>query len=262
MIIPTSNSEETIARCLNSIKTGTYKNVELIVVDNHSVDNTMAIAKKCKAKVLLLRSERSAAKNYGAANAAGRYLFFVDSDMELTPHVIEECVNMCLKENVDAVTVPEVSIAKNFLARCKKIEKSLYASDPNFFDMPRFFNKRIFDAVEGFDENLVHGEDFDLGRRVEKAGYKIGRCRAKIKHHEGKLFMKKIALKACYYGKTLPAFIGKNPSSAFRGYCPTRFLRNIKPLLRQYPVYFIVLLAIKLVEYMAYITGVISAKLT
>ena len=246
---------------MQSIKTQTYPNVEVIVVDRHSSDDTAKIAEESNARVLLMNVERSSAKNHGVKNAEGSFILFLDSDMELTSKVIEECVTVCLRKDVDAVDIPQVSVAKGFFAECRKIEKELYIGDPNSFKMASFFKKVVFDSVGGFDENLVIGEDFDLSRRIEKEGYRIGRCKAEIKHHEGELSMKKIMLKACYYGKTLPSYIRKSPSMAMREYCPTRYLSNFKLLLK-HPTHLVGLIAIKLVEYTAYSAGVFTSLLS
>lgn len=257
VVIPTFNSEHTLSSCLQSIQNQTYPKIEVLIVDNYSTDSTTEIAKKFNAKVLLLKSERSAAKNHGVANAKGSFIFFVDSDMTLTPKVIEECITTYLHQDVDAVDIPEVSVAKGFLSECKKIEKALYIRDPNSFKMPRFFKKEVFNLVGGFDTNLIFGEDFDLGRRVEDAGYKIGRCKAEIKHHEGRLSMKRIALKAYYYGKTLSHVIEKNPSFAMKAYCPTRYFRIFR-LLHKHPTHSTGLLIIKLVQYISYLIAILS----
>jgi len=71
------------------------------------------------------------------------------------------------------------------------------------------------------------------------------------------LSIKGIVLKAYYYGKTLPYLIRKNPSLAMKGYCPTRYLRNFK-LLGKHPIHLMGLITIKLVEYIAYLTGALS----
>jgi len=167
IVIPTSNSEKTLPLCLQSIKDQTYLNVEVVVVDNCSMDDTAQIAKKFGTKVLLLASERSYARNLGAKEARGDFIFFVDSDMELTPTVIEECVATCINEDTDAVIIPEVSVGEGFLAECRKMEKETSVGD-KFSEAPRFFRKEVFNSVGGYDENLVSGEDFDFGTRTGK----------------------------------------------------------------------------------------------
>jgi len=260
VIIPTYNSQKTIRRCLKSIERQTYKRIETLIVDRYSTDETTQIAKQFKAKVLSLNSERSAAKNFGHEKADGNFLFFVDSDMELNPKIIEECVRLCTEKNFDAVVIPETTVAIGFLAECRKLERELYNHDPNFSLMPRFFRRSTFLDVQGFDEKLICGEDFDLARRYERQGYRIGIAVSPIKHLEGRLYLKKIVLKAHYYGKSLIPFFSKKPTLMLRGYSPTRFAWNIQSLLKQ-PIYFLGVAALKLFEYIAYLTGIFAYAL-
>ena len=69
MIVTTKNEEKNIENCLQSIKSQTYKNLELIIVDNFSDDKTVEIAKTYEAEVYLKGNERSAQRNFGAAKA-------------------------------------------------------------------------------------------------------------------------------------------------------------------------------------------------
>ncbi|NWG10483.1 glycosyltransferase [Candidatus Bathyarchaeota archaeon] len=59
VIVPTYNSQKTIKQCLQSIKNQTYKEIETIVIDRHSKDQTIQIAKKYKTKLLYVTEERS-----------------------------------------------------------------------------------------------------------------------------------------------------------------------------------------------------------
>jgi glycosyltransferase involved in cell wall biosynthesis len=260
IIIPTYNSRRTLRQCLQSIKEQTYKRIETIVVDRHSTDETLKIAKDFKAKVFFVAQERSVAKNLGAKNAQGKYLLFLDSDMELSSNVVEECVKLCEERSFDAAVVPLTTIAIGFLAECRKLEVELYSHDSNYFLMPRFFRKTAFLKEGGFDEKLICGEDFDLARRYERQGYRIGIITQPIRHLEGKLSLKKIVLKAHYYGKSLLPFVSKEPTLVLRGYCPTRFARNLKHLLKK-PAYLIGLAIIKLIEYIAYSIGIFNGML-
>lgn len=257
VVVPTFNARRTIRQCLQSIERQTYSKLETIVVDRYSTDNTQQIVRQHRAKLFFQNSERSAAKNFGAERAKGDFLLFVDSDMNLDPDIVEGCVELCLEKGFDAVMIPEVTVANNFLARCRRLERELYDSDPNFFLMPRFFERRTFLEVMGFDETLVCGEDFDLARRYEKRGYRTGTTRSQIAHLEGNLSLRKIVLKAHYYGKSLRSFISKEPTLVLRGYCPTRFARNVRSLL-SHPAYSVGLAMIKLLEYTGYLTGILA----
>ena len=258
VIIPTCNSQTTLHQCLQSVQKQTYKKMEIIVVDRHSADETVQIAKNFKVKLFYVTQERSTAKNLGAKNARGEYLLFLDSDMELSPHVVEECVKLCEEKNFDAAVVPLITDGVGFLAECRKLEVELYSHDPNYFLMPRFFRRTVFFKVGGFDDKLICGEDFDLARRCETRGYRIGKITSPIKHFEVMLSFKKIILKAHYYGKNLLPFFSKEPTLVLRGYCPTRFAWNIKHLLKK-PANLAGLAIIKLIEYIAYFIGILNS---
>ena len=98
IIIPTYNSEKTLAKCLESIKKQTYKNIEVIVVDRFSADSTIEIAKRYGARIYQLDCERAKAKNFGLGIARGEYIMFVDSDMEHDDKFIEEYIT--LRDNI------------------------------------------------------------------------------------------------------------------------------------------------------------------
>jgi GT2 family glycosyltransferase len=121
-------------------------------------------------------------------------------------------------------------------------------------EAPRFFRRKVFEFLGGYNETLVTGEDFEITQRLRKVGFSIGRCRAMIRHHEPKLSAKRLPAKPYYYGKTLPAYAKKELSLAFKTSSPTRFLKNL-PLLKREPACFAGLCCLKLVEYAAYMTG-------
>src|SRR5687768_15825564 len=91
VIITTKNEVAILETLLKSLTTQTYSNTEIIIVDNHSTDNTAKLSKKYTENFFLFGPERSAQRNFGAKNSKGTFLFFLDADMELTPRVIEDC---------------------------------------------------------------------------------------------------------------------------------------------------------------------------
>jgi glycosyltransferase involved in cell wall biosynthesis len=253
VIIPTFFSSKTLETCLRSIRNQSYQNIEAIVVDAFSHDGTREIAEKLGAKVFLLADERSPARNFGVRLAKGRFVLLVDSDMELTLKVAEECVAKCLSEDADAVIIPEESVGRSFLARCKKLEKGMRRQE-FYFEAPRFFKKEVYDLVGGYDENLVVGEDFELTQRLRTAGFAIGRCEARIGHHEENVSLKSLTAKLYYYGKKLPTYVRKEPSLSLKTSSPVHLVKNLS-LLRKQPMYFAGLCSLKLVEYTAYFVG-------
>lgn len=85
VIIPTYNRENIIKECLESVLNQTYKNIEVIIVDDCSVDNTVAVAQSVSDdRVSCHKLEKNSgacfARNYGASLANGEYIAFQDSD--------------------------------------------------------------------------------------------------------------------------------------------------------------------------------------
>jgi glycosyltransferase involved in cell wall biosynthesis len=222
VVVPTYNSDKTIGQCLRSIATQTHSRVETLVIDDYSRDRTAQISREFNAKVLLLEGERSEAKNYGARIAKGDFLLFVDSDMVLESRVIEECVDICVQQGLDAVVVPEKFISHGSLGDWRKTEKTLLSSSNGSMEIPRFYKRSAFLKIKGYDERLVCGEDFDLFRRFNPLGYATGRIGSSILHLEGSPSLYGILSKAYYYGKTLPVLIRKSPSSTVERYAGIR----------------------------------------
>ncbi len=96
MIVPMYNAERYIGKCLESVVRQTYGNLEILVVDDGSVDEGPAICKKlaeADGRIRLLRQENqgvSAARNRGLDRACGEYVFFLDSDDAIHPRLLEE----------------------------------------------------------------------------------------------------------------------------------------------------------------------------
>jgi len=258
VIIPTYNSQATIGRCLRSIKNQTYKKIEIIVVDRHSKDKTIQIARQYKVKLLFVTKERSTAKNYAARSAKGEFLLFLDSDMTLAPNTIEECINKCLKQKVDAVTIPLKDISQGLIGKCRKIERESLSNLSEFIEAPRFFKKKAFLKTNGFDEKLVCGEDFDFAQRFKKKGYKIGKATSIIFHLEGNPSLFRVLYKAYYYGKTLPTLIKKKPRETVKRYLKIRLtsLRTTSSAFKT-PTLISSFILMKTLEFSAYLAGIL-----
>ena len=106
VIIPVYNSEKYIKRCIKSVVKQTYKKIEIIVIDDGSTDTTPMILDKLsseyeKIKVIHKKNEGvSVARNDGLDNAAGKYIYFVDSDDYIAKDAVEKLV--FTKENTES----------------------------------------------------------------------------------------------------------------------------------------------------------------
>ncbi len=221
IVIPTYNSEKTLDKCLESIKNQTYKNVEVIVVDKSSEDNTAKIAKVYTDKVFVINAkERSEQRNFGAKKANGKYLLFIDSDMILTPVVVEECVKKQLETDCSGIIIPEKTVGNNFLAKVRTYERKFYIGE-DLVEAARFFVKDNFLKIGGYDENITGEEDWELPIRMKKSGYNVTeRINSFILHDESGLSLIRHLKKKYYYATTIKVYINKHPDYAHRQYNP------------------------------------------
>lgn len=211
VIVTTKNEEAHIKKCLDSISTQSYKNIEIIVVDNSSVDNTKKICKIFTKLIFNKGPERSAQRNFGARKAKGEFFLFIDADMALSKNVVKECVEKFNYINIGGIVVPEKSIGIGFWAKVKTFERSLYEGDSSI-EAARFFRAKIFNEFGGYDEDITGPEDWDLPRRISKK-YKIERVRSYIVHDEGRMSIIKLIKKKYYYGLKASFYIKKHPLS-------------------------------------------------
>src|SRR5499426_2978620 len=96
VIMPTFNRADTIRRAIRSVQAQTFTEWELIVVDDGSTDDTVALIEGCDPRLKLIRQKNqgtAGARNTGLRASAGSYIAFLDSDDEWLPHHLELCVS-------------------------------------------------------------------------------------------------------------------------------------------------------------------------
>jgi glycosyltransferase involved in cell wall biosynthesis len=260
IVIPTKNSSKYLDIVLESTRKQTYKNVEVIVVDNHSTDNTKEIAKKYTDKIYDKGPERSSQKNFGAKLAKGSYILFLDSDAELTRNVVEECVEL-IEQNNDMIIIPEKHVGFGFWTKVKALERECFLNDDTV-EAPWFFKKSSFLTVGGYNEQMFAGEDWDLFERMKARGFKFTRNKSFIDHHLGYLKFWNMISKKYYYGKNLSLFLDRN-KKLFVEKIPffrVAFFKSWK-LLVKHPLLTIGLIFLKLEETASVSLGVINHKL-
>jgi glycosyltransferase involved in cell wall biosynthesis len=228
VIISTRNEADVIGKLLASIKKQSFKSNEIIVVDNNSQDKTKAIAKKFTERVFNYGPERSAQRNFGAKKAKGKYLLFLDADMELTRRVIEECIAKIKRvKNTGGVIIPEISVGKYFWEKAKAFERSFYFEEGGLaIEAARFFTKEAFSQTSGYDERVTGKEDWELSESVRKSGLRITRIASPLYHHETIPSLVNFAQKYYYYGLTVHRVL-KKQNTSFIGPETIPFLRPV-----------------------------------
>ena len=114
VIINVYNGEKYIKKCLDSIINQTYKNLEILIINDGSTDNTLNICKTYKDKRIKIITTKnqglSLSRNTGIDNAKGEYLYFTDADDYIELDTIEYLYNLCQKYNSDFSTCNSLTI--------------------------------------------------------------------------------------------------------------------------------------------------------
>ena len=110
IIIPVYNVEKYIEKCLRSVMFQTYRNIEIIVVNDKTPDNSMDIVRRLAAednRIVIfeheVNSKQGAARNTGLKACKGEYIIFLDSDDVLTLDAVEILYKAIKKDNSDMV---------------------------------------------------------------------------------------------------------------------------------------------------------------
>lgn len=163
IIIPAYNVEKYISQCLDSLVNQTYKNIEIIVINDGSNDRTLSIiqnyAKEDKRICVINQNNQglSESRNNGFKIVSGEYVMFADSDDWVETDMCESCLSEMQKENADLVLFSYIREYEN-----KSILKSQFDSKRIVFendDVKYKLQRRIFGPYEG--NELSHPEKLD-----------------------------------------------------------------------------------------------------
>lgn len=244
------------AKVLRSIKNQSYKNIELIVSDNFSTDDTVKIAKSFGATVFLKGPERTAQMNYAARKAKGKYIAVTSDDMIFNKDYIKKAVEVC-ESGYDCVYHSTIVPEGNFWVKVRGLERLSYVGDDSI-ECAWFWRKKAYFGVGEYNPSMVAGEDFDLQERLDKAGYKTGRTGIANIHMGEPVSLKEIFAKNFYYGTTVFNYLKNDLSFRTRKMFPIRkaFLKN-RQLFFKHPFLSAGLIFYKSFQYFAASLGVL-----
>lgn len=180
VIIPVYKTEEYLTQCVDSVLKQTYQNIEIILVDDGSPDNSHALCDgyaRQDNRVKVIHRENgglSAARNTGKAAANGQYLTFLDSDDLLAPETIEHMVGLAQKEQAQLVKIGNVR--KKDIADCVPVHKdytvatgvqvlhSIYCSPPQIISScGKLYEAVLFEDLD-FPEGLYYEDEYTTPR--------------------------------------------------------------------------------------------------
>ena len=167
IIIPAFNVGEYLERCLNSVLNQTYKNIEVFIVNDGSIDNTEEIALKYCNKYdnfNYIKKENggvSSARNMALERATGEYIAFIDSDDWVNDTFIESLVNS-IRDDDSFCQIGEFQSIKPNSNTIHKITRQL----TELFTMPavtsKLYNKKFIDKLNLKFGSTSIGEDLEF----------------------------------------------------------------------------------------------------
>lgn len=177
VVIPVYNREKLLERALFSVINQSYKNLEIIIIDDGSTDNTKKVIDNFKKKekrediIYVYQDNRgaSSARNKGVLIAKGQYVSFLDSDDEYFKDKIERHLQKITESGADFSICNEVQVRNGFYNKKNKKEKKDLFIDVNYFvklfpshSVSLFFIKREVFLKYLFDENQLVLDDTEF----------------------------------------------------------------------------------------------------
>jgi len=177
VVIPAFNSEKYISECIDSVLNQTYQNLEIIIIDDGSTDNTVNIVSGYNNdKIRLLHQKNSgsgAARNHGIQQASGKWIAFIDADDIWLPEKLEKQLKNCSDKSWSHTdlffhggiypkhtrTTELTSKHSGFILRNLLVENSIGTSSV-------IIKKEVLEEFGGFNTDLRALQDWDLWLRV------------------------------------------------------------------------------------------------
>ena len=187
VIVPVYNVEEYLGKCQNSLVNQTLKDIEIIIVNDGTKDNSEKIINKFLKKynnIKYYKKENgglSSARNYGISKASCKYIGFVDSDDYIDKTMYERLYNKIISDDYDVALcdlyrvydeklVYTSSNVKNDLKNKKEIQEAMLNIYPTVWN--KLYKKELFNEIK-FKEN-VWFEDVEILHKMFIKFNKIG----------------------------------------------------------------------------------------
>lgn len=171
IVIPVYNAEQYLDQCIQSVINQTYKNIEIIMVNDGSNDNSKEIAlqyKNLDHRIRYYDKEHSgcgATRNYGIDKAKGKYIYFLDSDDYIEPDLLEKLHKAIKPEDsfVGTITLYIESKSGTKIASRTEEEQKLFKT-PSV--CTRLYNKEILDKSQIRFSKAKIGEDLEFNFKL------------------------------------------------------------------------------------------------
>lgn len=177
VIVPVYNVEKYVGRCLTSIINQSYTNLEIIVVNDGSTDNSLSVCEEYAAKdsrIKLITQENrglSGARNMGLRHYTGEYVTFVDSDDWIHRDMVEYLYNVLVRHNSEMSVCASMRVSENMIPNKKYNELNGFIY--TYSEFMKLFLNESFTACWArlFSKEIISGFEFPEGLNCEDFVY-------------------------------------------------------------------------------------------
>jgi len=184
IVIVNYNGHRFIRRCLDSIFASEFSSYEVIVVDNHSQDDSLSLLSTYKDRIRLIVNQEnlgfSKANNQGFKHCLGEFVLLLNNDTIVSPLAFKKMVDyLKAHDQVGALSPrllnPDGSIqTQGSVLGAWQFKSSRIRSVSFICGAAILTRKKVLDQIGGLDENLYfYNEDIDFCKQVKKLGYQI-----------------------------------------------------------------------------------------
>lgn len=180
VIVPNYNYSSTLGRCLRAIRAQTYSPLEILVADDCSTDDSVAVAKSMGGVNVVStprNSGQAVARNLGAAHARGEILFFVDSDLVIEPDAVANAVAVLTADPkvgaICGIEDPIPLIRDKMIKEYRALQYHYWCLTPSgiISVLPSYMfaiRAEVFAEVGPFDPRLRWSEEVEFGHRLSR----------------------------------------------------------------------------------------------
>ena len=209
IIIVNYNGRPFLDDCLKSLHQINYNEIEIILVDNSSSDDSLDFVKREYPNIIIIKLEKNRGfaepNNIGTKIAKGDYFLFLNNDTIVEPNFVSELIKTALKDSKIGILQSlllkpggEIDSSGDFIDETGIVfnSKKPISNDREIFSARgacMMVQRNLFEKLGGFDEKFYFSfEDVDLGWRARIFGYKIVViANSKVRHRGGKTTNKK-----------------------------------------------------------------------
>lgn len=229
IIVPVYNRPEEMRELLDSLANQTFRDFELIIIEDGSTLKCDTIADTYRDKFPISyfyksNTGQSDSRNIGMSKATGEYFLFFDSDCIIPTHYLQIVNDRLRTDYVDCFGGPDAA-HESFT----DVQKAINHSMTSFFTTggirggknqlekfcPRSFNmgfsRKVYETTHGFRDTL--GEDIDLSTRIRKAGFRTTLIREAFVYHKRRVDLRKFFKQVHIFGQARISLYKQHPES-------------------------------------------------